>query len=438
MSSQPQALTSSRPPIQSHEQNIGAQVHNGQQSGSYGLPGINQALQPSTAQTSSAFPRDREAQEARDRPMREAEYEPTRRDQQRERDMQEQQLRERAQATPQQSHVEPIPVHQPTPVGPQMRNIQNGLLSNGAPHPGSAPPNGQVMIPPQYERTPQGTVQQIPVQNIIPFPADQSMQHMAVQGVAPGQQPILNDALSYLDQVKVQFSGNPDVYNQFLDIMKDFKSQAIDTPGVIGRVSQLFKGNPSLIQGFNTFLPPGYRIECGTADDPNQIRVTTPLGTMHSPMGTAVQPPPERRAISQERVNEVRQLEGASVEGLRFASADQAEQGYPSSMPAHGGAGFGGRASPFPANQRGVNEALLAHQQEERAVTQLQNAVSAAQGMSPMTATAETLNGGANGNMGQQGAGAERRNGPVEFNHAISYVNKIKVRLSNCWASLFY
>jgi paired amphipathic helix protein Sin3a len=37
---------------------------------------------------------------------------------------------------------------------------------------------------------------------------------------------LLQDALSYLDQVKVQFSDHPDVYNRFLDIMKDFKSQA--------------------------------------------------------------------------------------------------------------------------------------------------------------------------------------------------------------------
>jgi paired amphipathic helix protein Sin3a len=67
-------------------------------------------------------------------------------------------------------------------------------------------------------------------------------------GMPQGQQPILNvgcdpngaealfgfqrltalatqDALSYLDQVKVQFHEQPDVYNKFLDIMKDFKSQ---------------------------------------------------------------------------------------------------------------------------------------------------------------------------------------------------------------------
>lgn len=36
----------------------------------------------------------------------------------------------------------------------------------------------------------------------------------------------IQDALSYLDQVKVRFVDHPDVYNRFLDIMKDFKSQA--------------------------------------------------------------------------------------------------------------------------------------------------------------------------------------------------------------------
>lgn len=36
----------------------------------------------------------------------------------------------------------------------------------------------------------------------------------------------VTDALSYLDAVKNQFHESPDVYNQFLDIMKDFKSQA--------------------------------------------------------------------------------------------------------------------------------------------------------------------------------------------------------------------
>ena len=108
----------------------------------------------------------------------------------------------------------------------------------------------------------------------------------------------VKDALSYLDAVKVKFQEQPDVYNHFLDIMKEFKNEQsvslsiylstcptptfrsrIDTPGVIERVSILFNGHPSLIQGFNTFLPVGYRIECTTdAFDASYITVTTPSG----------------------------------------------------------------------------------------------------------------------------------------------------------------
>ncbi|KAB5594520.1 Paired amphipathic helix protein pst1 [Ceratobasidium theobromae] len=86
----------------------------------------------------------------------------------------------------------------------------------------------------------------------------------------------VKDALSYLEMVKL----NPDIYNDFLDIMRDFKRQAIDVPGVIDRVSSLFNGHTALIQGFNTFLPQGYRIDC-TVDQHNHklITVTTPSGT---------------------------------------------------------------------------------------------------------------------------------------------------------------
>ncbi|MCH0628478.1 hypothetical protein JNB11_00605 [Kocuria palustris] len=90
----------------------------------------------------------------------------------------------------------------------------------------------------------------------------------------------VKDALLYLDQVKIKFYSQPDVYNDFLDIMKDFKLQLIDTPGVIDRVLTLFRGHPGLIQGFNTFLPPGYRIEISLdPQDPNPVRVITPTGT---------------------------------------------------------------------------------------------------------------------------------------------------------------
>jgi paired amphipathic helix protein Sin3a len=35
----------------------------------------------------------------------------------------------------------------------------------------------------------------------------------------------VKDALAYLDDVKIQFIDQPDVYNRFLDIMKEFKTQ---------------------------------------------------------------------------------------------------------------------------------------------------------------------------------------------------------------------
>ncbi|KAL5494645.1 hypothetical protein ACEPAI_106 [Sanghuangporus weigelae] len=73
------------------------------------------------------------------------------------------------------------------------------------------------------------------------------------------------DALDYLDAIKERFRENrPDVYSEFLNIMKDFKSEMIDTSEVIDRVSSLLRGHNDLIQGFNTFLPPGYRIPCTT------------------------------------------------------------------------------------------------------------------------------------------------------------------------------
>ena len=35
----------------------------------------------------------------------------------------------------------------------------------------------------------------------------------------------VKDALTYLDKVKAKFSSQPDIYNRFLDIMKEFKTQ---------------------------------------------------------------------------------------------------------------------------------------------------------------------------------------------------------------------
>ena len=54
---------------------------------------------------------------------------------------------------------------------------------------------------------------------------------------------------------------------------------SIDTPGVISRVSNLFKGHPDLIVGFNTFLPPGFKIE---VHGENEINIHGPAQHTHT------------------------------------------------------------------------------------------------------------------------------------------------------------
>ncbi|XP_024382732.1 paired amphipathic helix protein Sin3-like 4 isoform X2 [Physcomitrium patens] len=78
--------------------------------------------------------------------------------------------------------------------------------------------------------------------------------------VANGHRLTTDDALAYLKAVKEKFQEDKPKYDEFLEVMKDFKAQKVDTAGVISRVKQLFKGHPQLIMGFNAFLPRGYEI----------------------------------------------------------------------------------------------------------------------------------------------------------------------------------
>jgi hypothetical protein len=75
------------------------------------------------------------------------------------------------------------------------------------------------------------------------------------------------DAFAYLERVRGTFAGLPHIYNSFLAVMRDFKGQTITTEDVINRVKLLFKGYPDLVQGFNMFLPPAYRIKVEAAQE---------------------------------------------------------------------------------------------------------------------------------------------------------------------------
>lgn len=73
------------------------------------------------------------------------------------------------------------------------------------------------------------------------------------------------DALNYCSRVKAEV---PALHQQFLELIMEFKAQAIDTPHVIERVRQLFHGHDDLILAFNVFLPIGYHLQvrCATTE----------------------------------------------------------------------------------------------------------------------------------------------------------------------------
>ncbi|XP_042351795.1 SIN3 transcription regulator family member Aa isoform X1 [Plectropomus leopardus] len=213
----------------------------------------------------------------------------------------------------------------------------------------------------------------------------------APQASAQGQQfqrLKVEDALSYLDQVKLQFGNQPQVYNDFLDIMKEFKSQSIDTPGVISRVSQLFKGHPDLIMGFNTFLPPGYKIEVQTND---LVNVTTP-GQIHhiTPHGISVQNIPITGAATQHPPQ------------LPSAAATTAPPLLTQSTPAK-------------MNKPLQPQALTSSSQSNPSIPAYTSPRSPPMQLHPPLSGTPT-------------GPPMQNNQPVEFNHAINYVNKIKNR----------
>ncbi|XP_065204109.1 uncharacterized protein LOC135834198 [Planococcus citri] len=97
-------------------------------------------------------------------------------------------------------------------------------------------------------------------------------------------------ALMFLDEIKYKYIRQPQVYNDFLNIMTEFKSQKIDTPGVINRVMHLFKDNPELIQGFNAFLPPGYKIDVVRSVHGNLAQASVSVDTPTSSSSSSVSP----------------------------------------------------------------------------------------------------------------------------------------------------
>jgi len=106
-------------------------------------------------------------------------------------------------------------------------------------------------------------------------------------------------ALDFLEKIKIIFSDRPEIYGLFLETMKEFKSQKIDTPGVIFRIKYLFEGHNELILGFNSFLPSGYKILPEQLDNTNIISSTNPLPLPLTQSPLLVHPIAEKKPLHQ-------------------------------------------------------------------------------------------------------------------------------------------
>jgi histone deacetylase complex regulatory component SIN3 len=169
----------------------------------------------------------------------------------------------------------------------------------------------------------------------------------------------VEDALMYLDQVKMEFGDRPQIYNEFLDIMKNFKSQQIDTPGVIERVSNLFHGNKKLVLGFNTFLPEGYKIELPIDGAPAVFRAPGQIGVTQIRTHAYNLPGAQQaaaQAAQQAHARAQTQQQAAQANAHTQAHAQQQAQAQgasPMGGPSQAAAAAVMARAPFPGSQRG-------------------------------------------------------------------------------------
>uniref|UniRef100_A0A0K8UM80 Paired amphipathic helix protein Sin3a n=1 Tax=Bactrocera latifrons TaxID=174628 RepID=A0A0K8UM80_BACLA len=341
-----------------------------------------------------------------------------------------------------------------------------------------------------------------PLAVVPPLPTTSGQQQGPPQAGQPqGGPPRLKveDALNYLDQVKFQYADQPQIYNNFLDIMKEFKSHCIDTPGVIQRVSTLFKGHPELIYGFNMFLPAGYKIEIHS----DELGVSVPVvsmpssspnslhGSMSNLPGSVgnIQTPLILKSNQSNSSNTSNTIELQQIHGTSSGNASVAVN-----LMTHGGASLSQttiHALQSPASQSSPSGAGMTQQHAQVSVSPAPSSVAQIQSVTvaPVAAAhlpqnfsrdrerppiapaivTSSIGGGpptlnalgelnpqinnavSTGNIGNTGGNAHhnlhhiqqahqsllmgetvgQQNQPVEFNHAISYVNKIKNRFQN-------
>ncbi|XP_065831887.1 paired amphipathic helix protein Sin3a-like isoform X2 [Oscarella lobularis] len=166
----------------------------------------------------------------------------------------------------------PRPQPHPAMTGRSFESLPSevGIAQYQAPQIGSQPFS---VSQPSLPRAQSAAAHHHPHAHLLLTPSFQSAQAQASTQPAPQQQfqrlkLKFEDALSYLHQVELQFGNQPQVYNDFLDIMKEFKSQR----------------HPDIIMGSNTFLPPGYKIEVIPNEPIQVITMSSVLSKQQLPL----------------------------------------------------------------------------------------------------------------------------------------------------------
>jgi paired amphipathic helix protein Sin3a len=232
----------------------------------------------------------------------------------------------------------------------------------------------------------------------------------------------VEDALIYLDDVKREFGDRPAIYNEFLEIMKNFKSQVVDTPGVIDRVSRLFRGYNKLILGFNKFLPDGYKIslqdlERNDAAEAARQRLIADLDSQH--MGGAqpsyFQGGPQAGGPQQAQSGHLQGPEGGAMQAHASSSPTGGQQ-VPSKsyqqLPSAGAPAL--RTAPHPPAQGGSP-------QIQRNGSHVSETTQKPAGQPTPPRQSQPV----------QQQQQQQQHQAVEFDHAISYVTNIKKRFAN-------
>lgn len=208
-------------------------------------------------------------------------------------------------------------------------------------------------------------------------------------------------------------------------------------------MSNLFKGHPALIQGFNTFLPPGYRIEClQNTDGKDMITVTTPSGTISHVAGTfAASQSKLAKAGNDNKGSSSRAREKKSPT-VRPPTANAGTSGAGPSNPPHqsGHSHLSSGPPPFqsaataqrPADlPQSAPNASAGHAGRAQPQTAQPAAALSIPPQQPITASGPSTPSAvqvlANGTNVASGMTASEPPG-VHFNHAITFVNTIKQR----------